>query len=131
MPRTKDDPVAFFYANAGYSYDPREDTPEEGRHRCAQALAYAEQWARDNDATFWWARDDDAEMMDGYDRALWRCDAIIDGELRASLGGIDIGEGSPYPYGCGCLGEPTSRTRDPYCRVVEAELASEVMGDTL
>jgi hypothetical protein len=32
----------FFYANAGFSYDPKTQTQEEGRKQCAAALAQAE-----------------------------------------------------------------------------------------
>ena len=32
----------FFYENAGYSYDPKTETPEQGRIRCARDLADAE-----------------------------------------------------------------------------------------
>ncbi len=33
----------FFYNNAGYSYNPKSETPAEGNARCAKALAMAEE----------------------------------------------------------------------------------------
>ena len=119
-------PTEFFYEHAGYSYDPLTETPEQGRRRCAETLASAEQWARDNGYSFEWIRDPyttSADWIkdndDGGENCfpwhLWTC--IIhdaDGNDGASLHGIDFGRD----------GEPWG---DPYRRVVEAELALESM----
>lgn len=40
--RMLSDAAAFFFAHAGYSYMPGEETPEAGRTRCAEELAAAE-----------------------------------------------------------------------------------------
>ena len=38
-------PAEFFFTHAGYSYDPKTETPEQGRAKCAQRLAEAEEEA--------------------------------------------------------------------------------------
>ncbi|MHB1310625.1 MAG: hypothetical protein ACYC3L_01320 [Gemmatimonadaceae bacterium] len=119
------DAVSFFYEHAGFSYESAKETESEGRHRCAQALAMAEEWGIDNDVTFEWAEDE----WEG-DTQLWYCQAWREGRSVASLGGIDLGDEQPYWYGVGLNGAPRVRSRPTYCRVVEAELAAEVMGDT-
>lgn len=103
----------FFYDNAGYSYGPNE-TAEQGRTRCAMNLAAAESIARAAGVSFEWVRDADADEAD-----QWGCklhDAA--GTVQQSLWGIDFGpDGSPYG--------------DNYKRVIEAELASEHVGEIL
>lgn len=47
----------FFYDHAGYSYDPKTETSEQGRERGAVALAAAETWALDNGYYFDWIED--------------------------------------------------------------------------
>lgn len=125
--KTKQSPVDFFCEHAGYSYDPRTETKEEGRHRCAQTLAQAEEWARDNDITFAWGVDGDSRG-EGVE---WTCAAFTDdGRVVASLCGIDLGDSSPFNYSAGHLGAPTwTGGRHPYCRVIEAELALEAFCD--
>lgn len=92
----------FFYENAGYSYDPRVETREKGRRRCAVALARAEAWAREQEVDVVWEAD-----WEGWSCLL----AHPDGRV-ASLHAIEFGE----------QGED-----DPYRRVVQAELALELM----
>lgn len=117
----------FFFRHAGFSYDPKTETPDQGKQRCAQALAAAELRARDGGYSFQWeidphTRSDDWKKPDedgGKYRAPWQtwvCDMYDpQGELVQSLGGIDFGrDGSPFG--------------DPYRRVVEAELALEQCG---
>ena len=107
---------AFFYEHAGYSYGPGE-TPEQGRERCAKALAAAERRASEEGWSFQWEVDQHSDSSDWCDEqpaySVWDCVARdVAGEVRASLGAIDFG----------CDGEPWD---DPYRRVVEAELALE------
>lgn len=112
------DDIAFFYENAGFSYDPECETADQGRMRCARALAFAEERRKLAGAWVTWESDpepfdDDVHGPDeyGYIAALWQYDA--DGDrpvILASLGAIDAEPGHPYR------------------RVVEAELASEVWG---
>ncbi len=112
------DSVRFFYNQAGYSYNLKTETCEQGRMRGAKALAKAEAHAKDAGYVFEWGYDDvdSSEWSDETPPyAQWICimrDA--DGNVLASLGGIDFGRD----------GEPWG---DPYKRVVEAELATEVL----
>ena len=113
-------PLAFFYAHAGWSYKPGEETPSRGRRRCAQALATAERKGLHAGLTFFWQPDDTATSADFDDSGappweLWECLCMNSrGRVVASLHAIDFGpEGRP--------------AGDPYARVVEAELAQEAL----
>ena len=44
----------FFLSRAGYSYDPKTQTPMQGRIESAKRLAGAEKWARANGVYFVW-----------------------------------------------------------------------------
>ncbi len=117
-------PYAFFLKWAGFSYDPKTETKEQGRRRCARLLATAEKAAREAGVSFKWEIDPlitSADWLKSYEdggkyRAPWEtwvCSMYDEaGDLRASLGGIDFGRG----------GNPYEST---YRRVVEAELATE------
>lgn len=110
-----------FWDRAGWSYggpkNPSE-TPEQGRERCARYLARVEVWAASEGLQYQWEYDGQTdesfrETSDPY--PLWAC-YLWNGdgsEMLANLCGIDLGR------------DGTPRT-DPYRRVVEAELASEV-----
>lgn len=105
------DAIEFFLANAGYSYDPKTETPEEGRLRCATGLAEAEAWAHQVDLDFVWEQDiDGAEALNEhghfevYDAEV--CSAILLGDCLAML--------------CGIIAPSAG-----YRRVAEAELACE------
>lgn len=115
----------FFMAHAGYSYDPKTETPMQGRMRCAKELAYHEQRACEAGASFLWEPDPEITSANwindnedgGRNNAPWSTWLCVardaNGEIFASLGGIDFGrDGSPWS--------------DPYRRVVEAELACEL-----
>lgn len=107
----------FFFDNAGYSYGPGE-TPEQGKLRCAQAMAKAELDGREAGLSFQW-REDDRDSSDWSDeRPAWKQYVCAcygpDGAVLASLHGIDFGRD----------GTPESSS---YRRVVEAELASEAL----
>lgn len=103
----------FFCANAGYSVPP-------GRTVCAIALARAERDAASLGMTFQWlpewdiagtATDEQIARIDAGETVYLQCCAYYpDGLLAASLGGIEV-----------------TGSSDPYCRVVQAELASEVL----
>ena len=108
----------FFYEHAGYSYRPDKETQDEGRLRCAAAYAIAERLACEAGYSFHWSIDQDIDSSDWSDDPdpwqLWECVMRhLNGDVCASLSGIDFGrDGKPWS--------------DPYRRVVEAELASEV-----
>lgn len=110
----------FFYDHAGYSYDTKTETPEQGKRRCARAMAKAEDYAAAQDWGYSWEPDQDGCI--GCECQSPECDCFtgashetlvcllrtVDGEVLASLGGI-------------CGATPS------YSRVVEAELALEAM----
>ena len=104
----------FFYTNAGCAYDPKTETPTEGRKRCALILAAAETFARAAGVSFEWLIDVDAD-----EPGQWGC-ILRDntGEAKQSLWGIDFGPGGS-PWG------------ENYRRVVEAELALDYMRETI
>ena len=106
----------FFYAHAGYSYNPQTETKQQGRARCAKSLAAAEKLAQEEGLVCDWSIDpyiDSSEFSDGEPYALWQCVCrSFSGEHLSSLGGVDFGPD----------GEPRG---DKYARVIEAELAAE------
>jgi hypothetical protein len=114
MPRA----VEFFAAHAGFSYDPRTETPEQGKRASAARLADAEARASAAGVSFEWSIDPDTDSSDWSDEtpayAVWQCLARgADGAVIGSLGGVDFGpDGEPWG--------------DPYRRVVEAEIASDL-----
>lgn len=105
--------VLFFYDHAGWSYDPKTETEQQGRRRCAASLAAAESRALDLGVRYEWTEDPHADRS-GIDHQgpLWGCVAHWNGDTIASLGGIDLGENG-------------STVTHPYARVIEAELALE------
>lgn len=110
--------VLFFKRHAGYSIAPGE-TREQGRLRCARALADAEARGRDAGLSFEWSVDPDSDSSDWCDEMptwqVWQCYAHDEsGAVVAYMGAVDFGrDGSPHS--------------DPYRRVVEAELAAEAL----
>jgi len=111
--------VAFFFEYAGYSRDPKKETPTQARRRCARALASAERKAWRAGFSFNWSIDPDTDSSDFSDEKppwqLYQC-AVFDakGTILASLHGIDFGRDGHY-------------SGDTYARVVEAELAAEAL----
>ncbi len=111
-------PYQFFLRHAGFSYDPKTETADAGRRRCARDLANAEKRGYAG-VSFAWLIDPDTDSSEwcdeppAYDQWVCVC-RDPNGNVLASLGGIDFGrDGSPYS--------------DPYRRVVEAELAQEAL----
>lgn len=106
-------PERFFYEHAGWSYDPKTETSEQGRRRCAKRLAQAEAFAKRHRMRFEWSKDDITNRSftdEGPEYRLYQVLAYLDGRVCGSLGGVDFGQ----------HGKPAS---EPYARVVEAELA--------
>ncbi len=107
----------FFLKHAGYSWNTATgETRRQGRIKSAQSLARAERKAADREVEFEWSQDeiDSSDFSDEVPPwTLWRVVARVNGEVFASLGGIDFGrDRDPW--------------MDPYKRVVEAELACEL-----
>jgi hypothetical protein len=103
----------FFYEHAGYSYDPKRQTKEEGRIETAALYARAEKTAKENGWYCEWEYDPDGGSSAGeYDEPdqIYYSARLYneEGEVLASLGGIDD-------------------NTMPYKRVVEAELAVEAL----
>lgn len=110
--------VAFFHAHAGWSYDPKTETAEEGRARCARELARAELIGALLHVDYTWSIDEDctsAEFSDEY--PPYECWVLVAETCGASwsLGGIDLGR-DRTPLDC-----------PDYKRVVEAELARDLI----
>jgi hypothetical protein len=112
----------FFAEHAGFSYDPKTQTEEQGKQECALALASAEQWAREQGISFAWEIDPDITSADWSDELpawdQWQCIAYsADGEIVGCIGGVDFGlDGSPHS--------------DPHRRVIEAEIALECRAES-
>jgi hypothetical protein len=107
--------IAFFSEHAGFSYDPKVETPEEGRQNSALHYAKAEQFAKERGWTAEWRDDPEPyEMGDAEETPPSEVLGCVlkdsSGEVLASLWQI---------------GDPTRA----YRRVVEAELASEAIAD--
>lgn len=104
----------FFRSHAGYSYDPKRETRDQGRRRCARNLAQAEHAASDAGISFEWSIDEYGEDYAGEFSSggpYWQLTARDDrGRVIGSLGGVDFGAGVE-PWG------------HPYRRVCEAEIA--------
>lgn len=109
--------VKFFFDHAPYSYGPGQ-APGEARTQNAQGLAACEAWAEKHGVYFVWEIDseiDSSEFSDDPDvYAMWQLTASINGEWMSGLGGVDFGKD----------GVPDS---DPYKRVLEAEMAREIL----
>lgn len=111
--------VDFFYKYAGYGYDPKRETKEQGRRRGAKLLAEAEAYALDHGWSYRW--EDDPEGWDSLgdvpveDVSEVLGVALLDenGKTLESLGGVSFGHNFP--------------DNRRYGRVVEAELALEAM----
>lgn len=114
----------FFYDNAGYSYDAKVETAEQGRERCAKSLAQAETYARDENWRYDWDQDRDACI--GCDCGSGEC-ACSTGEPHETLTCVLRDEHAHVLASLGGICEPTAK----YQRVVEAELALEAMPRTV
>ncbi len=105
----------FFFEHAGYSYDPKTETAQVGRIRCARGLALAEHVASELGWQYEWCDDwqgdhscyEENEGPESCESCVLR-DA--QGKVLASLGCIDDADNS-------------------YRRVIEAELASEALAE--
>lgn len=106
----------FFFEHAGWSHDPNAETSEEGRNRMAIHLAAAERWRWEVGCLVEWVLDPDADrsfLPKRDKRPLFGCILRHEGGRITSLWGIDLGK--------------TGTECEPYRRVVEAGLASELM----
>lgn len=118
-----DPATCFFYEWAGWSYDPKIETSDQGKMRCAVMLANAERHAKSTGMRYEWRVDPHVDSREfnsekpyynSYCCTIHRRDGVCVG----SLGGIDFGRGI----------NPKDST---YKRVVEAELACECYCESL
>lgn len=118
--KQKISPYHFFLKHAGFCWNESQgENREQGRRRCAKALAKAEKWGSEQGVSFQWELDggDSREWKEDGEPVTptWQCIARdAGGKVVSSLGGIDFGDGKPWG--------------DPYRRVVEVELALELEG---
>src|ERR1700730_698036 len=82
----------FFFDQAGYVYDPKTETADEGRARGARDLAEAETWAKSVGLTFVWDYDQEVSYTDFEDESpntvYETAAAFLNGTVVASLGAI-------------------------------------------
>lgn len=118
----------FFFEHAGWSYNPKTETADEGRERGAIALAQAEQRFRESSCWFEWVHDDDADASfvndwEPADREQWEAsEHMAEGCVLYAPPENDHGKPRVLASLWGVFDADAS-----YRRVVEAELASEVM----
>lgn len=107
----------FFYEHAGYSYKPKAETREQGRIRCAIALAKAEIEASNVGLTFVWDWDECPDLS-------WMSEEELAQEHEVLCCRIPDPENTRYSLAslCGIVDADAN-----YRRVIEAELASEAM----
>lgn len=105
----------FFYRNAGFSYDPKTETPRKGKARGARMLAQAERDARALGYSFGWANDwsvgDHSKEFDCYTNGgPETCESCVMYDAQGNS-----------VQALGCIDDATRE----YRRVIEAELALE------
>ncbi|MGB7728409.1 MAG: hypothetical protein WBL50_10275 [Candidatus Acidiferrum sp.] len=112
----------FFYENAGYSYDPKKETAEQGRIRCAKQLADAERLAVSYGFTFEWEED----WSIGSHRKYYGEDSVYaDHEPHTCESCIVRDEDVNVLGSLGCIDDADSN----YRRVIQAELADEATAE--
>lgn len=135
----------FFLKHAGYSWDPKTQTPMQGRIQCARRLAAAERKARDAGISYqWelnplessaeWCEDNEDGGRNCNPYSTWVCRAIgycgspddtetcEDREYKCCENPRIVASLGGIDFGRD--GEPWG---NPYRRVVEAELALEAL----
>jgi hypothetical protein len=111
----------FFYEHAGYSYDPKTETAEQGRIRCAMELARAEAYGRTLGYSFEWR--DDWEI--GSHKDYFGDDSAYakrEPDTCEQCTMLDT-DGKRMPFALGCIDDADAN----YRRVIEAELAEDAI----
>jgi hypothetical protein len=111
----------FFLRNAGYCYDPKTQTKQQGKSEGARKLAAAERDARAMGYTFEWTQDVDGCIGCSCDSPDCDCSAGRPHECLVCLMRDAAG------ICCQALGSICKPSRE-YRRVIEAELAIEEVG---
>ena len=117
------DQERFFYEHAGWSYDPKRETPEEGRAHCAIALAAAERDAQTKGWYFEWEYDDSCAGCDCGDSKCpcFRSKGRVTNYHRPFFCSVYDAPGGNMLGSLHGICEPTPE----YRRVIQAELALE------
>jgi hypothetical protein len=110
----------FFLRNAGYSYDPKTETKQAGRSRCARQMAKAERDARALGMSYVWQND--TEGCSGCGCGSDDCDCST-GRDHVTLGCILYSDTGKHLASLWSICNPSW----DYRRVVEAELAMEAL----
>ncbi len=108
----------FFHEHAGYGYNPKKETKEQGRRSGAKRLARAEAIASSRGWQYEWEEDPEEWQGDVGERPSEVLTAVLrdeDGNVLASLGGV------------GLSGNFAEDRR--YRRTVEAELALQAASE--
>jgi hypothetical protein len=113
--------VRFFYSNAGYSYDPKIETRNQGRWRCAREMARAEKYGREHNWQFDW---EDDWSIGSHKDYYGEDSAYSDKEPSTCESCTLVSEdGNSVLASLGCIDDAS----DAYRRVIEAELAVEAL----
>ena len=116
MKTAKQQAYLFFLRHAGYSYDPKTQTKQQGRSECARKLAKAERDARALGYTFEWR--DDWGVGNHFKEYG---EAYANGEPSTCESCLMLDSNGEVVQSLGCIDDATRE----YRRVVEAELALE------
>ena len=110
----------FFYNHAGFSYDPKTETSEQGKVRCAKELAETERVAKNLSWYCEWTND----WGVGSHKEYFGADsAYADREPETCESCRLLDESGEYLQSLGCIDDADAN----YRRVIEAELASEAL----
>jgi hypothetical protein len=109
----------FFFQHAGYSYNPKTETAEQGRLRCAVELAKSEEYARNLGWEFEWEWDSDPDLS-------WMSDEEREQDHEVLCCRIPDPENTRYSLASLC---GITDANSKYRRVIEAELASEAIAE--
>lgn len=118
MTTAKQSAYQFFFRNAGYSYNPKTQTKQQGRAACARKLAKAERDARALGYTFAW--EDDWSIGDHQKEF----DCYVDSGPDTCETCMMLDDAGNVVQSLGCIDDATRE----YRRVIEAELALEQLG---
>lgn len=110
----------FFYNHAGFSYDPKTETSEQGKVRCAKELAEAERVARNLNWEYRWSDD---WSVGSHQREYGKGSVYENGEPDSCESCVLVDEHGEHLASLHCIDDADAN----YRRVVEAELASEAL----
>lgn len=110
----------FFLEHAGYSYNPKTETPKQGRAKCARKLAKAERDAKALGYRFVW--EGDWTLVHSHDDE-YGSEAYPNGDPDTCESCTCFDSEGKSVASLGCIDDATPE----YRRVIEAELAMEAL----